>query len=188
MVLTGSAVDIADAPPFWPVLSAIRNAARAEPDTDVAALLRQWLTRLPQAGPDAGPPVVLLDLLHQLVVDLAERRPVLLVVDDLQWADRSTRDLVAYLVANLVREPVLVLATFRTDSPRRTPDLDVALAELRRLRKVTTLDVAPLPARRAGGAGGRLGARPARAPGPGLAAFGGQRVHRRGDRPGRARR
>ena len=148
VVLTGSAVDITDAPPFWPVLSAIRNAARAEPDTDVATLLRQWLTRLPQAGgagPDAGPPVVLLDLLHQLVVDLAERRPVLLVVDDLQWADRSTRDLVAYLVANLVREPVLVLVTFRTDSPRRTPDLDVALAELRRLRKVTTLDVAPLP-------------------------------------------
>ena len=145
VVLTGSAVDIADAPPFWPVLSAIRNAARADADTDVATLLRQWLTRLPQAGPDAGPPVVLLDLLHQLVVDLAERRPVLLVVDDLQWADRSTRDLVAYLVANLVREPVLVLVTFRTDSPRRTPDLDVALAELRRLRKVTTLDVAPLP-------------------------------------------
>ena len=103
------------------------------------------VARAPAAGgrcrPDAGPPVVLLDLLYQLVVDLAERRPVLLVVDDLQWADRSTRDLVAYLVANLVREPVLVLVTFRTDSPRRAPDLDVALAELRRLRKVATLDL-----------------------------------------------
>jgi DNA-binding CsgD family transcriptional regulator/tetratricopeptide (TPR) repeat protein len=144
VVLTGSAVDLADAPPFWPVLSAIRNAVRADPGTDTAAVLRDWLTRLPPAG-GAGPPVVLLDLLHRLVVDLAERRPVLLVVDDLQWADRSTRDLVAYLVANLVREPVLVVATFRTDSPRREPDLDVALAELRRLRKVATLEVAPLP-------------------------------------------
>jgi DNA-binding CsgD family transcriptional regulator/tetratricopeptide (TPR) repeat protein len=144
LVLTGGAVDIADGPPFWPVLSAIRHAARVEPDPDAAALLRQWLARLPQVG-GAGPAVVLLDLLYQLVVELAERRPVLLVVDDLQWADRSTRDLVAYLVANLVREPVLVLVTFRTDSPRRAPDLDVALAELRRLRKVVTLDLEPLP-------------------------------------------
>jgi DNA-binding CsgD family transcriptional regulator/tetratricopeptide (TPR) repeat protein len=143
VVLTGSAVDIADAPPFWPVLSAIRNAARADPGV-ATGVLHQWLTGLPPAG-GAGPPVVLLDLLHRLVVDLAECHPVLLVVDDLQWADRSTRDLVAYLVANLVREPVLVLATFRTDSPRRAPDLDVALAELRRLRKVATLEVAPLP-------------------------------------------
>ena len=68
---------------------------------------------------------------------------MLVVIEDLQWADRSTRDLVAYLVANLVREPVLVVATLRTDSPRRTPDLDVALAELRRLRKVSSLDLQP---------------------------------------------
>ena len=133
-MLTGSAVDIADAPPFWPVLSAIRNAARPGP-TPTSHAAAQWLSGCRRPARGAGPPVVLLDLLHQLVVDLAERRPVLLVVEDLQWADRSTRDLVAYLVANLVREPVLVLVTFRTDSPRRTPDLDVALAELRRLAR-----------------------------------------------------
>jgi hypothetical protein len=146
VILTGNAVDIADAPPFWPVMSAIRNAVRTEPDA--ATPLREWLARLPHPNGDGagvGPPVVLLDLLHQLVVDLAERRPVLVVIEDLQWADRSTRDLLAYLVANLVREPVLVLGTFRTDSPRRTPDLDVALAELRRLRKVSSLDLQPLP-------------------------------------------
>jgi DNA-binding CsgD family transcriptional regulator/tetratricopeptide (TPR) repeat protein len=146
VILTGNAVDIADAPPFWPVMSAIRNAVRTEPDA--ATPLREWLARLPHPNGDGagvGPPVVLLDLLHQLVVDLAERRPVLVVIEDLQWADRSTRDLLAYLVANLVREPVLVVGTFRTDSPRRTPDLDVALAELRRLRKVSSLDLQPLP-------------------------------------------
>ena len=144
VVLVGNAVEIADAPPFWPVLSAIRNAVRGQIASDTAELLRQWLIRLPQANA-VGPPVVLFDLLHQLVVELAERRPVLLVVEELQWADRSTRDLVAYLVANLVREPVLVLATFRTDSPHRTPDLDVALAELRRMRKVSSLDLQPMP-------------------------------------------
>src|SRR5690242_2782623 len=142
VVLTGSAIDIADAPPFWPVLSALRTAVRSRPDDDVGALLTKWLERLPSARGD-GPPVRLLDLLHQTITELAELRPVLLVVEDLHWADRSTRDLVAYLVAILTYEPVLVVATFRSDSA--APDLVVALAELRRHQKVTALELAPLP-------------------------------------------
>ena len=144
VVLTGSAIDIADAPPFWPVLSALRTAVRSRPDDDIGALLTKWLERLPSARGD-GPPVRLLDLLHQTITELAELRPVLLVVEDLHWADRSTRDLVAYLVAILTYEPVLVVATFRNDTPGASPDLVVALAELRRHQKVTALELAPLP-------------------------------------------
>src|SRR6476661_8235230 len=143
VVLTGSAIDIADAPPFWPVLSALRTAVRSRPDDDIGALLTKWLERLPSARGD-GPPVRLLDLLHQTITELAELRPVLLVVEDLHWADRSTRDLVAYLVAILTYEPVLVVATFRNDTPGASPDLVVALAELARHQKVTALDLQPL--------------------------------------------
>ncbi len=144
VVLVGNAIDIADAPPFWPVLSALRTSMRSRPDDEVGALLSQWLDRLPSSRGE-GPPVRLLDLLHQMITELAELRPVVLVIEDLQWADRSTRDLVAFLVAILTHEPVLVVATFRTDSPGRTPDLAVAMAELRRHQKVTALELAPLP-------------------------------------------
>ena len=150
VVLSGNAVDLADAPPFWPVLSAVRNAGRTDPDGDTRAFLRRWLAGLPRAdgnGAGAGPSVQLLDLLYELVVELADRRTVLLVVEDLQWADRSTRDLIAYLVATLVAEPVLVVGTLRTDSPGRTPDLGLALAELRRLPTVSALDLRPLTRR-----------------------------------------
>ncbi|MCX6462072.1 MAG: AAA family ATPase, partial [Pseudonocardiales bacterium] len=144
IVLSGGAVDIADAPPFWPVLSAVRHAARREPDEETATLLRGRLARLRGADAEtAGQPVRLLDLLVGLVVDLAALRPVVLVVEDLQWADRSTRDLVTYLVANLLDEPVLVLATVRTDGPGRTPDVTAALAELHRLPTVTALELQP---------------------------------------------
>ena len=143
VVLTGNAIDIADAPPFWPVLSALRTAVRSRPDDEVGARLSQWLERLPSARGE-GPPVRLLDLLHQTITELAELRPVLLVIEDLHWADRSTRDLVAYLVAILTYEPVLVVATFRNDTPGATPNLAVALAELRRHQKVTALDLDPL--------------------------------------------
>ena len=147
VALVGNAIDIADAPPFWPVLSAVRNAARAAPDKETSALLRQGVTRLPHTDgeKDARPPIRLWELLHQLIIDLAELRPVLLVIEDLHWADRSTRDLVAYLVANLTNEPVLVVGTYRDDGPVTAPDLGVALAELRRHQKVTALEVRPLP-------------------------------------------
>jgi DNA-binding CsgD family transcriptional regulator/tetratricopeptide (TPR) repeat protein len=144
VVLAGTAIDIADAPPFWPVLSALRSAVRSRPDDEIGALLSQWLERLPSTRGD-GPPVRLLDVLHQMIMDVAERRPVLLVIEDLQWADRSTRDLLAYLVAILTDEPVLVVATYRSDSPGRTADLAVALAELRRHQKVRAVELAPLP-------------------------------------------
>ncbi len=144
VVLTGNAIDIADAPPFWPVLSALRAAVRSRPDDAIGALLSQWLERLPSTRGE-GPPVRLLDLLHQMIIETAELRPVVLVVEDLQWADRSTRDLVAYLVAILTHERVLVVATFRSDTPGQTPDLAVALAELRRHQKVTAMELDPLP-------------------------------------------
>ena len=37
VVLAGNAIDIADAPPFWPVLSALRTAVRSRPDDEVGA-------------------------------------------------------------------------------------------------------------------------------------------------------
>ena len=41
----------------------------------------------------------------------------MLVVEDLHWADRSTRDLLAFLAHNLRRERVLLVVTYRNDEP-----------------------------------------------------------------------
>ena len=142
-VLVGTAVDIADAPPFWPVLGALRHRLRHE-DGEVAELLRGCLDAVRPGGADDSH-VLLMDVLYRLVVDLAAHRPVLLVVEDLQWADRSTRDLLLSLIANLDDEPVLVVATVRTDSPGRTPEFQATLAEIRRMRHVTALELQPLP-------------------------------------------
>ncbi|MBB6377439.1 DNA-binding CsgD family transcriptional regulator/tetratricopeptide (TPR) repeat protein [Pseudonocardia eucalypti] len=147
-VLTGHAIDIVDAPPFWPVVSAIRNAARSESDDATASLMNRWLAELPLAAglDDSGlrPSIRLLDSLHQLIVELAAVRPLVLVVEDLQWADRSTRDLLVYLVASLSHETVLIIGTYRDDSPGQASGLNAVLAELRRQRKVSGLELGPL--------------------------------------------
>jgi DNA-binding CsgD family transcriptional regulator/tetratricopeptide (TPR) repeat protein len=148
MVLSGRAIDIADAPPFWPMISAIRNAVRSASPGPAVELLARWLADVTPTAPaedrPVRPPVQLLELLHEVIVDLAALRPVVLIIEDLQWADRSTRDLLNYLVANLSAEPVLIIGTYRTDTPERNPGLTATLGELRRHRKVSSVRLEPL--------------------------------------------
>ena len=62
---------------------------------------------------------------------LGQTEPVVLVLEDLQWADESTLDLLTFLVRNLRRERLLLIASVRTDGPRR-PRLRSLLAEVTR--------------------------------------------------------
>ena len=55
-----------------------------------------------------------------LLTERAASEPVLLVLEDLHWADTSTLDLVVFLAHNLDDRPVLLLATFRADEPSST--------------------------------------------------------------------
>ena len=52
-----------------------------------------------------------------LLTGRAAAAPVLLVLEDLHWADTSTLDLVVFLAHNLDGLPVLLLATYRADEP-----------------------------------------------------------------------
>ncbi|MGP3960032.1 ATP-binding protein [Nonomuraea sp. 3N208] len=58
-----------------------------------------------------------------LVERAAERRPVVLVLEDLHWADQATRDLLVFLLRNLMRPGVLVIVTSR--EPLRLPAAEV---------------------------------------------------------------
>ena len=67
----------------------------------------------------------------------------MLVVEDLHWADRSTRDLLAFLVRNLRRERVLLVVTYRNDEPGQQR-LGPYLAELDRGGRVERIELARL--------------------------------------------
>lgn len=63
---------------------------------------------------------------------VAERRPLVVVLDDLHWADRPTLLLLSYVLRSGRPAPLLVVGTYRdTEVGRRTP-LAAALADLRR--------------------------------------------------------
>ena len=79
-----------------------------------------------------------------LLRTLDQDSPVVLVVEDMHWADRSTLDLVSYLARNLGTSRVLLLATYRSDEMRRSHALRPVLAELGRLPNVERVDLVPL--------------------------------------------
>jgi DNA-binding CsgD family transcriptional regulator/tetratricopeptide (TPR) repeat protein len=76
------------------------------------------------------------------LTDLAARAPVLLVLEDLHWADESSRELLDFLAVRLREQPIMVLATLRDDElssgARRW------LAELQRRPRVLSLRLVPL--------------------------------------------
>jgi predicted ATPase len=154
-VLVGGCVPVGDgALPYAPIVEALRILLG---DVGVAALRElvgpSWpeLARvLPALGapdrtgqPEQAAQARLFELLLWLLGRLGEQAPLMLVVEDLHWADRSTRDLLAFLVRNLRRERVLVVITYRNDEPGQQR-LGPYLAELDRGGPVLRIELARL--------------------------------------------
>ena len=156
-VLRGGCVPLGEEGlPFAPVIQALRGLAGDLDPAELQAVAgpaRHDLARLlpdlvwsGQAGPAAGVAGAgqgrLFERLLGVVGRLAATAPLLWVVEDLHWADRSTRDLVAFLAAALRSERVLVVVTFRSDELDRRHPLRRLLGELVRNRRVQRLELA----------------------------------------------
>ncbi len=78
----------------------------------------------------------------QLLTGLAAQSPVLLVLEDLHWADESSRELLGFLAVRLRTEPVLMVGTLREEE--LAAGVRRWLAELERGPEVTRLRLGPL--------------------------------------------
>jgi DNA-binding CsgD family transcriptional regulator/tetratricopeptide (TPR) repeat protein len=152
VVLLGHCVDFGDTPP--PYLPLAEAFARLPLD-DTSALVERHpaIARLlPDRAAGADDRIdrgAMLDAVLAALVQLAEQRPVLLVVEDLQWADIATRDLLGFLFTRMSDLPgvrLAVLATVRSDDLHRRHPQRTALAGWARLPAVLRLHLDPLPA------------------------------------------
>jgi predicted ATPase len=159
-VLSGYCLDLsADGLPFAPFTGVLRELVRDLGADGLAALLpgqgaRELARLLPELGePGTGgdPGEARARMFEQVLAlfeRLAEAGPVVLVIEDAHWSDRSTRDLLAFLVANQHGlHGVLIVVTFRSDELRRSHPLRPVLAELDRLGWVARLEVPRLTRR-----------------------------------------
>ncbi|WP_345057127.1 ATP-binding protein, partial [Streptomyces rameus] len=141
----------ADGLPFAPFSTALRALRDALPEefADAAAGQEEELARL---LPDLGEVAAgrhdeqglarLFELTARLLERVAADHTVVLALEDLHWADASTRHLLAYLFRTLRAGRLLVLATYRSDDIHRRHPLRPLLAELDRLRTVHRIELA----------------------------------------------
>ena len=162
-VLRGGASPAEGMPPYLPFLEALGGYVATAP-----------LERLRQAGP--GPRAAsLAALLPELPARLGRRRrgtpsgrsrsasgstrrspgswrrsprsgPLVVLLDDLQWADAATLDLLVHVAGRLREAPLLTVCAYREGEAAENAPLVRALAELNRRRLLVTLPLRPLDA------------------------------------------
>jgi predicted ATPase len=159
LVLAGGCVELMSGGlPYAPFAAALRELVRERGVAAVAALLPghaagELAALLPEFGAAPAPAdlrisrVRLFELLLALLEGLAEDQPVVLVVEDVHWADRETCDLLSFLARNLRDAAVLLVVTFRSESVHRDQPLRRLLASLERMGGVTRLELPRLTRR-----------------------------------------
>lgn len=111
---------------YGPFAEILRHAAAHAATPDLDAVIAEC----------GGDRARLLDSLDETLTDLAASRPLVLLVDDLHWADGPTLLALRALLLSGRRAPVLVVATFReTELGRRNP-LTGALGDLRPAERI----------------------------------------------------
>jgi DNA-binding CsgD family transcriptional regulator len=156
-VLTGGCVELGDIGlAYLPVVDALRELADDPEEARLLAEvamtapgLRRLLPGIGQAGPVGGltgdglDQLQVFDAVRAVLLGRAERSPVVLVLEDLHWADRATGDLVAFLARTVRSGRVTVVVSYRSDELHRRHPLRPLLAELVRLSDVERLELAP---------------------------------------------
>ncbi|HET9944215.1 MAG TPA: AAA family ATPase, partial [Actinomycetes bacterium] len=169
-VIAGAGLDLAAGEfPFGVFLSALRDLARSERSTGDSAQLEGQPLRpasydevmdLLRADPGEtagghGARTQLFDRVLDLLGELSDQQPLVLVFEDLHWADRSSLDLLLFLVQDLCqerdllrdlpRERILIVLSWRTDEALDQTSRAEALTDLARLDSVEHLRLRALP-------------------------------------------
>ena len=134
-VLWGRCHEADVAPAYWPWLPVLREVAGPDPVPELAALVGTAGPSPAPAGSDSAD-LRTYDAASRALCEAAAERPLLVLLEDIHWADTSSLRLLAYAAERLTDVPLLLALTRRTvDAPHR-PAMATALAALSRLGAV----------------------------------------------------
>jgi DNA-binding NarL/FixJ family response regulator len=133
---------------YGPVVDALRSQLRADPEAlaECGPLLPHLALLLPELGEAAAESerATIFEAIRCALAHLSGEQPLVLVLDDLQWSDETTLELLAALVGPLQQLPVLVIAAYRSDGLARDHRLRWLRNELRRDGRLEELSLGPL--------------------------------------------
>jgi DNA-binding CsgD family transcriptional regulator/tetratricopeptide (TPR) repeat protein len=158
-VVSGDCVSLGeDELPYAPIVAALRSLTRdGDPVLDeLGPATRAGLASLlPELAPATALPVLdrdapsqsqsrVFEALLTLLEHLGRDEPVVLAIEDLHWADASTRAFLSFLARSLRAERVLVVASYRPDELHRRHPLRPLLAELERGPRARRIELVAL--------------------------------------------
>ncbi len=157
-VLAGGCVAVTQGElPYAPLVQALRGLIRdsttrrsrrcSAPRGELARLLPELSAEHPRHSVDPSVANVaqarLFELILGLLARLSPRRPVIIILEDLQWSDPSTRDFIGFLVRNLSTERIMLVGTYRRDELIGSHPMRAFAAGLARA-SVRSLELGPL--------------------------------------------
>ncbi len=157
LIAVGRCYQAAAATSYAPMLEIMSMLYRGAPEAMRRAVPKRWprlarvlpdhsfehSTRIPEE-PEGHSQIF--PAVADFFAALAEERPVAVLLDDLQWADDASLELVKYLARHTRANRVFMLATYRDDDLQRDHPLTVALRELIREHLVERMPVRRLTA------------------------------------------
>jgi DNA-binding CsgD family transcriptional regulator len=157
-VLWGRCHEEAGAPPYWPWVQIIRSLLQSRaPDAplgdlgpgaaDIADLAPEIRDRLPGLGSGARlrdtaeARFRMFEAIRRLLAGACERQPLVLVLDDLHWADVPSLRLLEFLAPEITNIPLLLVGTYRATELSRQHPLSNTLGGLARAPHVTRVNL-----------------------------------------------
>jgi DNA-binding NarL/FixJ family response regulator len=135
-------------PAYGPIVAALRCYLRLTPGglAGCGPLRAHLAVLLPELGPASGDGdrATLCEAIRCALATASAQQPVLVILDDLQWSDAATLELLAALAAPLRELPVLILGAYRSDEIPRAHPLRRLRTDLRRGRALRELALDPL--------------------------------------------
>jgi tetratricopeptide (TPR) repeat protein len=149
-VFRGHCYETEGAPPYMPFVEILRDYIQGRPDDvlldelgedapEIAKLAPELARRIPIDGDSSPLPPEqeryrLLETVRRWLKRMADRRPILLVIEDVHWAEPASCVLLRHLAPTLTTAPIFVLATCREEDIEASPSLTAALAEFGRVQ------------------------------------------------------
>lgn len=141
LILTGHCYDLTTTPPYGPWIEIIQSSPRIEGLPSLSGVLAGDAT---DEGIGARRQIDLQAWAMRLFVELASRQPLMLILDDLHWADQASLDALRLLTRDIGEQPILVIGVYRDDEVTRRHPLFTLLPVLVRESAVERITLRPL--------------------------------------------
>lgn len=160
LFIEGRSVEVHGPPPLIPWIEVLRSLRSTLPPaqlrellTPYSSVLVRFIPDLPvwigHAVPASSPPpeferFQLFDAVTQILTGLSRKFPLVLFIDDLQWADEGSAQLLAYVRRNTLDERILLIGSYRPEEVPAESPLAATLFDLNRVGRVDQIALGPL--------------------------------------------